>query len=153
MGLELGFAATLAFSAGHYAGSATQVMQRYLFHDPFTALARIVVAEVALAALTAVLLLRRFNRGASWSFLAFGTELFPWYVGWGIPYALLEGSWLGVYLLSLPLVAFNLTTVYAPNAWSRAAYGVLVLAPLLVLLARRFGGREAPIAPRRTSGL
>ena len=107
------------------------------------------VATVALAAAAAALIGRRFNRGASWSFLSLGTELFPWYVAWGIPYALLEGSWLWPYLLSLPLVAFNLTTVYAPTLWTRAAYGLLLLAPLLVLVRRR----EAPIAPRRTTGL
>ena len=147
--LLLALTATELFSGGRYAASAHAAVLRYALGDAFTAEIHFAIAAVALFALGAALLWRRFNRGASWSFLALSTELFPWYVGWGIPYALLEGSWLGVYLLSLPLVAFNLTTVYAPTLWTRAAYGILLIAPLLPLLARR----EAQVGPRRTPGL
>jgi hypothetical protein len=151
IGLALG--ATDLFSGGRYAAAATHVMRTYAFSDPSSAVARLVVAAVALGALLMAVALRRFNCGASWSFLAFGTELFPWYVAWGVPYALLEGSWLTAYLLSLPLVAFNLTTVYAPTVWSRAGYGILLLAPLLPLVLLLRDRREARNASRRTPGL
>jgi hypothetical protein len=151
--IVLAAGATELFSAGRYAASTALVLQTYVFSDRFAAAMRLAVAALALGAVAAALAARRFNRGASWSFLAFGTELFPWYVAWGVPYALLEGSWLWAYLLSLPLVAFNLTTVYAPTGWTRAAYGILLLAPLLPLFAGGFAGREARNAPRRTPGL
>jgi hypothetical protein len=153
LALLLALGATLLFSGGRYFAAAAHVMNVYIFDNGVSAATRFAAATVALVALVAALALRRFDRGASWSFLAFGTELFPWYVGWGIPYALLENSWLAVYLLSLPLVAFNLTTVYAPTPLTRAAYGLLMLAALIPLLQRRRETREARPARRRTPGL
>lgn len=151
--IVLALGITELLSGGRYATAATHAMQAYAAGDRSASLAHLVLAAVALGALLTALALHHFNRGASWSFLAFSSELFPWYVAWGVPYALLEGSWLAVYLLSLPLVAFNLTTVYAPTVWTRAAYGLLLLAPLLPLLTQRFAGREARNASRRTPGL
>ncbi|HMD01683.1 MAG TPA: hypothetical protein VKG44_01840 [Candidatus Baltobacteraceae bacterium] len=153
LALLLATGVTLLFSGGRYFVAAARVMQIYVFGDAFSAGARVAAAAVALLAFGAALWARRFNRGASWSFLAFGTELFPWYVAWGIPYAYLEASWFGVYLLSAPLVAFNLTTVYGPTTVTRAAYALLVLTPLLLLVGQRLGTREARNAQRRTPGL
>jgi hypothetical protein len=155
LAIALGAAASEIFSGGHYVLSAIQVAKLYAYRDAFTEAVRFAVAAVAVAAVAFALAARRLNRGASWSFMALGTELFPWYAAWGIPYALLEGSWFCVYLLSLPLVAFNVAT-YEPSLWTRAAYGFLQLAPLLPLAAflrERFAGREARNASRRTPGL
>jgi len=155
LAIGLGVGASELFSGGHYLLSAAHVAKLYAYRDALTEAVRFAVAAVAVAAVAVALATRRLNRGASWSFMALGTELFPWYAAWGIPYALLEDSWFCVYLLSLPLVAFNVAT-YEPSVWTRSAYGLFQLAPLLplaFLLRDRFARREARNASRRTPGL
>jgi hypothetical protein len=152
LAIALGAGASEIFSGGHYLTSAAQVAKLYAYRDAFTETVRFAVAAVAVTAVAVALATRRLNRGASWSFMALGSELFPWYAAWGLPYALLEGSWFCVYLLSLPLVAFNVAT-YEPSIWTRSAYGLFQLAPLLPLVLLLRDRREARNASRRTPGL
>jgi hypothetical protein len=100
-------------------------------------------AAAALSATALALWRRRFIPTASWSFSSLATALFPWYLIWGLPYALAERRCAGIFLASLPLAALLLSRVYAPTV----PYYLLTIAILcipFIMLLRSARGVAVP---------
>ncbi len=86
-------------------------------------------ALLALCALSLALafVYGRFFRGASWTFIGLSTLVIaPWYVIWGLPYALFSRQALAEYCLLLPAIAAILEQAFS---------GVPLRSPELVLMA------------------
>lgn len=99
--------------------------------------AHIAVAAVAAAATIVAVVTARFGWQAAWSFAGLARTLFPWYVGWGIPYAILAGRRAWIYLASLPLLADLAATNFSdavPRDVTLCAF--VVLAALCIRDAR-----------------
>ncbi|MBC5821708.1 MAG: hypothetical protein GIX01_06985 [Candidatus Eremiobacteraeota bacterium] len=155
----MGFAIVIA--AGWYAacvganflsvmGGASRV---YAAADGAALAAHVAAAAVALVALAGALLLRRFCGGASWSFSALAVTPVPWYLGWGLPYALCSGAAVP-FLISLPLAADLTSQTFAPtmltlglaliitlSAFCAIARKALPLATSLVACGKRLPSR------------
>jgi hypothetical protein len=135
----LAVAVTLAASRGHYF-SALGLVAGKSFSHPFdlpTEASYVAAAAAAVAALAIAFFRLRFNPLASWSLVALSLNLYPWYLAWCLPYALLEGSFFPQFLIALPAAAFFLTDVYSHVPFVRAAYALVALAPLAILVAQR----------------
>jgi hypothetical protein len=87
----------------------------------------------ALALVVAAVVYRRTGWPGAWAFVALGSVPFPWYLGWGLPYLVLDARRAVPFLVLFPLVAFAMTTTYAPTwAWYPLAIAFPVAAALLV---------------------
>ena len=100
------------------------------------------LVAVALAAIAAAVLGRRFFWGAPWSFVAFGQFTAEQYLGWGIPYALLDGTAGTIYLAFLPLSAFEATLVFNGAPLFDASRFVLLT---MAMVALAFTIRRRPL--------
>lgn len=89
----------------------------------------IALAVVAAIAIVAALILSRFQQGASFSLIALSSFPYPWYLGWGLPYALNEPFIPGFFML-LPLFGFVLNS--EPVAHVFEAVVLLVVAALAI---------------------
>ncbi len=87
---------------------------------------------VALALVVAAVVARRTGWPGAWAFVALGSVPFPWYLGWALPYLVLDARRAVPFLVLFPLVAFAMTTTYAPTwAWYPLAIAFPVAAALL----------------------
>ncbi|GAC1567401.1 MAG: hypothetical protein NVS2B3_05350 [Vulcanimicrobiaceae bacterium] len=59
--------------------------------------------------------------------------LFPWYLIWGLPYALLDRRNAFAFLLTIPLVAFSFATTYSDTVF---IHPILVAMPTIGVLLR-----------------
>jgi hypothetical protein len=135
----LAAAATLLGSRGAYLGALGPNLYYQAIHEPLGRFAHALAILAACFAAAAAIVSRRFFVTASWSFLSFGPIVLPWYAAWGLPYAILEGSFLPVYLFTLPVVAFDLSTGFGLTPFSRALYALIVVSPVLLLIAAMRG--------------
>ncbi len=86
----------------------------------------------ALALVGAAVISRRTGWPGAWAFVALGSVPFPWYLGWALPYLVLDARRGIPFLVLLPLVAFAMTTTYAATwAWYPLAIAFPVAAALL----------------------
>jgi hypothetical protein len=98
---------------------------------------------VALALVAAAVVYRRTGWPGAWAFVALGSVPFPWYLGWGLPYLVLDARRAVPFLVLFPLVAFAMTTTYAPTwAWYPLALAFPVAAALLAYARWRAVGAE-----------
>jgi len=115
--------------------------------------AHAVLAAIAVAAVGAAVFARRFAWGAPWSFVACGPFTAWQYLGWGIPYALLDETRGLLYLAAFPLTAFESTLIFngAPLFDEIRAGALLVLVALLAFTFLRppLLGDDAEAARRR----
>lgn len=81
-------------------GGATHSMSSYIFAGIHIAL-----AIVALAAIAFALLRARFYGLLSFSFVALSSLPYPWYLGWGLPYAA-QTPFVPAFLVLLPIFGF-----------------------------------------------
>ncbi len=87
---------------------------------------------VALALVAAAVIYRRTGWPGAWAFVALGSVPFPWYLGWAFPYLVLDARRAVPFLVFFPLVAFAMTTTYAPTwAWYPLAFAFPVVAALI----------------------
>ena len=102
-----------------------------------------VLAAIAVAAVAAAVLARRFAWGAPWAFVACGPYTAWQYLGWGIPYALLDDTRGLLYLAAFPLTAFESTLIFngAPLFDALRAVVLLVLVTLLAITFLRPASR------------
>jgi hypothetical protein len=129
-------AATYVASGGAYFATSARMSAR-ITHDALVVATHDVTIALAVLAALLALVFVRYLSGASWSFVALSTTLFPWYVAWSVPYALLEERMLPVFLCALPVVTFLLTSVYALTPLSALLYVLAILAPLLLVARAR----------------
>ncbi|MFY9778932.1 MAG: hypothetical protein WAJ85_00295 [Candidatus Baltobacteraceae bacterium] len=104
------------------------------------------LATIAAALFATALALwrRRYIPTASWSFTALASVLFPWYLIWGLPYALAERRAAWIFLASLPVAAFVLSKVYRPTVPFDALVAAIVCIPVLMA----FREKRAVAVPR-----
>ena len=140
----LALGATLLGSHGDYFWAVRHELYYQAIHEPVGRIAHVLAIGAACFAAAAAIVFRRFFVTASWSFLSFGAVVLPWYAAWGLPYAILEGSFLPIYLFTLPLVAFDLSTGFGLTLFSRALYALVVVSPIL-LLAGAMRGKLRPV--------
>jgi hypothetical protein len=140
----LAIGATVLGSHGDYFWAVRHELYYQAIHEPVGRLAHDAAIAAACFAAAAAIVFRRFYVTASWSFLSFGAVVLPWYAAWGLPYAILEGSFLPIYLFTLPLVTFDLSTGFGLTPFSRALYALVVVSPILLLLAA-MRGRLRPV--------
>jgi hypothetical protein len=137
IGLLGALAATFVASGGMYFSTSARMSAR-ISREAFIVLTHDLAIALALAAALLALVFGRYLAGASWSFVSLSTTLFPWYVAWCVPYALAEETWLPVFLCTLPVATFLLSSVYALTPLTLLLYLLALGAPLvLVLRARR----------------
>lgn len=104
-----GVIASLAFGGSPYMRALASTAKAYGSGADVLDGIHVAVAASTVGAIALAITCRRFGWQAAWSFAGFGRALFPWYFGWGLPYAVLAGPTAWIYLASLPLV-MNLTT-------------------------------------------
>ncbi len=122
-----GVAASLAFGGIAYPRAIATVAAIFpASAEPGGALLPRMTLCATLGLILAAVLARRTGWPGSWSFVSLGSLVFPWYVIWGVPYAVLDPRRAVPFLASFPIAAFALSTTYGPS-WA--------LAPLEVALA------------------
>ena len=133
--LSVGITALL--SGGAYF-SAIQYPLRYqalpLLSDRLAHL--LAIAGALLAAGLAVWVPRFIPTGA-WAFLGLGINVLPQYIAWGIPYAVLEETFLPIYLFTLPVLAFDLSTTFGITIFMRLIFLAIICTPLILIVGRR----------------
>jgi hypothetical protein len=137
--VALALAVTVAGSSGRYFTTAATIAHVTFGHpaDLATKLSYAAAAAAALAALAVAIVWRRFNPLAAWSLATLSIVIYPWYLAWCVPYALIEGSFFPQFLIALPAAAFFLTDIYSHVPLVRAAYGLVALAPIAILVVHR----------------
>jgi len=135
-----GFALSAVFGGRDYlrAIRATSYLYRDALHDPVVNALHALLATTALAAIVLAVTTRRSWPTAAWSFLALAASVFGWYTVWGLPYAIFERRWLAPFLVSLPALAFLLSTTYARSLVEVLALQLSIVgAPLAVYIVLR----------------
>lgn len=130
--LSLGFGASyLLAGSTYFAGLAWYRHLLLLTGNPVQ-----IVLTIAVVAFLAIAVLR--NRYAGFGAFAFPglavLEIQPWYALWGLPYALLQRSYLAVFLAALPVCAFLMDDSVPPGL--QKALFVVVLVLVAALIAR-----------------
>ncbi|MBD5632972.1 MAG: hypothetical protein IAI49_00720, partial [Candidatus Eremiobacteraeota bacterium] len=74
--------------------------------------AHVVLGTIGLLALATAVVARRFYWGVPWSFNAFGQFTLWHYLGWGIPYAVLDETQGVLYLALLPVAGFEVNNIF-----------------------------------------
>jgi hypothetical protein len=141
-----GFALSVALGGADYASALSRTAHTYAY--PIGALEwnlHLALAAIACAAILAAVVAARFFWGAPWSFVALGQYPIWQYLGWGIPYAVLDETQGLLYLALLPVSGFELSLLF-PDPALLAAGRVALLAALLVAFALAF--RRPRTAPR-----
>lgn len=134
------------FSHGMQTYGTTQSMSVHIFSGVHIAL-----AIVALGAIVFALLRARFYGLLSFSFVALSSLPYPWYLGWGLPYAV-QTPFVSAFLVLLPIFGFLMNSQPASRLFELA---VLLSSIAVILrsgfLARFNAGRAA--APAAGSDL
>lgn len=84
-----------------------------------------------LIAILITLIQRRISWATPWAFASLANTLFPWYLIWGLPYAVLNGEYAWIFLASIPIVAFCLSTTYSNTVF---IYPILIAMPICGVL-------------------
>ncbi|HMD02269.1 MAG TPA: hypothetical protein VKG44_04820 [Candidatus Baltobacteraceae bacterium] len=82
---------------------------------------------------------RRYIATGAWTFLALGATVLPWYALWGLPYAILQRTFLPVFLITLPLLGLDLSTSFGLTPAMRLLYLLVICTPILFVLRERGG--------------
>jgi len=103
-------------------------------------------ALVVFALLAAAMLFNRFYSSAALLVASASPLLFPWYLSWGLPYALAGGKNVTAVLLALPLAAVLLDSVYRVDLLAFTIFTLSVSACAVNVLRdrRRFRSRVFP---------
>lgn len=128
---------TALLSRGAYFAALQNPLAFQGLSDPGDRLAHVLATAAVLATATLAIWSRRFIATGAWTFLSLGPLVLPWYLAWGVPYALIEGTFLPIYLFTLPLLAFDLSTTFGITPAMRLIYLAVVCTPLVLLLNRR----------------
>jgi hypothetical protein len=111
-----------------YAWALHRVYQLYPQRiSPLETLLHLAVAALAVAALVAAVVFRRFIAGLSWSNLALGQFALPQYLAWCFPYALLADEPNLAFFASLPIALFLLNIDYMISPLYNAARAFLII--------------------------
>ncbi|HMD03077.1 MAG TPA: hypothetical protein VKG44_08970 [Candidatus Baltobacteraceae bacterium] len=106
-------------------------------------MAHVLVAVVAVAAIVFALAKNAFFPGGAWSFVAFGQHPSPWYLAWGIPYAVLSGPSGVAFFLTLPLASALLAT-FLPITPIVAALRLVLVAAIVTTVVLFLRYRREP---------
>jgi hypothetical protein len=101
-----------------------------------TNILHIVLALVCVVAVGLALVKRRFLNGGAWSFLALGPYFLPWYLAWGVPYAVLAEVPAISYFVTMPLANVLLATYLPASPLTEPLRWAIVAALLYVFLVR-----------------
>jgi len=128
---------TLLLSGGAYFSAlgvplAYQALANFGFR-----FAHLIAIAAAVSATALAIWARRFLPTGAWTYLALGAVTLPWYAAWGLPYAVLEGTFLPVYLVTLPILAYDLSTSFGITLAARLLFLLVVCTPLILLLDRK----------------
>ena len=82
------------------------------------------VAAIALAAIVAAVTRRVFLRAATFAFSAVSSIIYPWYLGWCIPYALRVPGFAATFFILLPALAHLIDPHFSP--WPERTFALLV---------------------------
>lgn len=134
VGIGIALVLTMLGSHGEYFAAAASAGSHQNWTDPGIRAGHAVAVAAALLAIGAAVLARRFAPGAAWTMVSFGAMVLPWYTAWSIPYALAEGSFAAVFLVSLPVAAFYFTTAYAMTIPTWLLTYAIVLTPVAVAI-------------------
>ncbi len=141
--VALGLAFSAAFGGIEYVRAVQHVVRMTGTQLPLAlGICHTALALLGVAGLGVALCARRFAWGVPWSFVAFGQYSCWQYLGWGIPYALLDGTQGVLYLSTLPVAQYELNLVFVDTPLSIATNALLAigLGVALVVSLRR-GGR------------
>jgi|GEM_PF-1986870 len=106
--------------------------------EPGGALLPRVTTLVALALVTAACIARRTGWPGAWGIVGLGSIPFPWYLGWALPYLVLDARRATPFLVTFPLAAFVLSTTFIETwAWMPIAFGLPVVAATLAYVRWR----------------
>ena len=137
-------ALSFAFGGGAYVAAMRLTAEIYAHPlTPFEVDLHVALGAIGLGALAAAIVGARFFWGAPWSFVAFGQYPLGQYLGWGIPYAVLDETQGLLYLVLLPTAGFELSLLYPNAAFMDAGRGAL-LATLCIFLLVASRPRRAP---------
>jgi hypothetical protein len=144
-------AASLAFGGVAYF-RAFQTVYRAYDHSPpvLQQVIHLAVAGVALGATVAALWRQRFLLGAEWSFVSLGQFALPWYLAWGLPYALLGSAGAVPFLVSWPALDYLISTEFASTPFSIIERSVIVSALVAAIALKLFARRAKVLAPARS---
>jgi hypothetical protein len=145
-----GVVLSVAFGGGDYASALVLTPRNYAY--PIGTLEwnlHLALAAIACGAVVTAVVAARFFWGAPWSFVALGQYPIWQYLGWGIPYAVLDETQGLLYLALLPVSGFELSLLF-PDPALLAAGRVALLAALLVAFALAF--RRPRAAPAALAG-
>ncbi len=134
--IVLALAMTELGSGGRYVASASHALAYQRLTNPWDNIAHALAIGAALVATGLAIWQRRFIATASWTFLSLGAVVLPWYAAWGLPYAIVQRTFLPLYLITLPVLAFGLSTTFGPTFASRLLYVAIVCTPLVYILWR-----------------
>ena len=112
----------------------------------FAASLHAVLAAIAAAAIVAAVARNAFVAPAAYSFSAISTIVYPWYLGWCIPYAVRIPTFTGVFFVSLPAIAHLIDPHFSLSPARSFALLVPYYAVVIVLVARSIvNARRTPL--------
>jgi hypothetical protein len=134
--------ASLAFAGPEYVRAMRVLYVAYERPTPLLFnLEHVLVAVACVVAVVLALVSRRFFAAASWSFVALGQEVMPWYLAWGFPYASLANTPAIAFFVTMPIANVLLSTDFPTSPIIRAlrfvAIGVALYAALVQVRIRR----------------
>lgn len=133
--------AVYVVSASQYLRALEGTMHAY--RPPVAPLVLVPHAMLAILALAAVAVAAARGRtfaGFLWSFVSLAEFESSWYLAWALPYAAIRPKLLTIYLLSLPLAAYELANQYTQTSMYIVIRDGLFVA-LLAAFARRLCSR------------
>jgi hypothetical protein len=142
---------SLLFGGRDYAWAVHRTTQIYpQIISPSEWISHVALAAIAVGAVALAVVAGRIFWGASWSFVACGQFTAWQYLGWSIPYAVLDDMQGALYLACLPVTAFEATLIFnrAPffDPLRTCTFAALLIA-LVVVLRRRAPARTRTPAP------
>lgn len=73
------------------------------------------IVALCLASLVAAIIWKAKWKGAPWLFVSLSFVMFPWYMAWGLPYAIYDRRWIAAYLCTMPIANLIIPNVYTEN--------------------------------------
>jgi len=125
-----------------------QLLQRADTLHMLGILLHLCVAVVAGAATVVALLTGRFIVPAAYSFCAVSTILYPWYLGWCIPYALRIPRFTGVFFISLPIIMHIVDPHFSLSETRAFALVDLFFVLILAFVVRHAWSTGRPLGSR-----
>jgi hypothetical protein len=136
-GILAGTGLSLLFGGRDYVDAMRDIAVRSAHSiSPYLYSFHLALGILALLALLAALVKRRFFWGASFSFVALGQYPAAQYLGWAIPYALDDETQGALYFISLPLAAYMGSFVFPATPLLTIGCDALFFILLLTLALR-----------------